>query len=807
MIQLRDYQQTLVEQTRAALRSGKRAPLIVAPTGAGKCLGRGTPVLMHDGTVRLVEDVRVGELLMGPDGGPRRVLSLATGREELFRVTPTKGDPYVVNRSHILSLRVTGNKGRTECAGRSYSPGEIANVTVSDYLGAPKTFRHCAKGWRTGVPFPSRATPDAVPPYILGLWLGDGTSSGTALTTRDPELAAEWNWHALRLGVDLREERQEGKCPMYHITTRKHGPGRGHRSNPFKAALHELGVLNNKHVPHIYKANSEGVRLEVLAGLMDSDGHRGDHGCFDYISVSEQLADDVCFLARSLGLAAYKKAAQKGCQTGVVGTYYRVCISGDIERIPCRLTRKQAPKRRQKKNVLNVGIEVESIGEGDYFGFEIDGDRLFLLGDFTVTHNTVLFCYIANGAQAKGRRVMILVHRSELMDQTSRALDAMGVPHGVIASGESMDQTQRVQLASIQTLARRLDRVVAPDILIVDECHHSAAKSWADVINAFPNAKVIGTSATPERLDGKGLGDIFDTLIRGPEVADLIDRGFLARPVYFVPPGIAAHEFHSRGGDFRREEVSAVMDRPKIIGDAAEHYAHICPGVPAIAFCASLQAAEHTAEAFRAAGFRADTIDGEMTKQSRRDRIASLGDGRLHVLVSVDLIGEGVDVPIVTAAILLRPTASLSLHLQQIGRVLRPVPGKERAIILDHCGNVLRHGLAEERREWSLSGYAEETEKKEKGAAGDRLMQCPKCFGVHLAGPTCTCCGYVYESQGRKIQQAAGELVQLGGDSLPTFGGAVSLSGKNFVQCPRPACRHVHAEGLDRCPKLSLIHI
>jgi superfamily II DNA or RNA helicase len=388
------------------------------------------------------------------------------------------------------------------------------------------------------------------------------------------------------------------------------------------------------------------------------------------------------------------------------------------------------------------------------------GKRSPLVVSPTGSGKTVLFAYIAQGAAAKGNGVVILVHRQELVDQTCRTLRDFGVDHGVIAAGRTPDRSLAVQVASVQTYVRRLDSF-KPALIIADEAHHATAGSWRKVIGCHSQARVLGVTATPQRLDGRGLKDVFDDLIRGPEVADLIEGGHLAPPVYFAPPIVADLSHISiRGGDFAQEELAAEMDKPMITGDAVEHYLRICPGAPAVAFCCSIRHAQHVADQFNAAGRKAATIDGTMARENRREVVQALSDGRLDVLTSCNIINEGFDLPRVVAAILMRPTKSLGLHLQQIGRVLRPAPGKAKAIILDHVGNLSRHGFAEDVRDWTLEGR-----KKKKRKAGDeeeiQQRQCGECYCCHPPAPACPECGFEYPRKEREIEQAEGELVEV----------------------------------------------
>lgn len=363
--------------------------LLCGATSTGKCLGKGTPVLMYDGTVKPVEQVVVGDLLMGPDSTPRRVLSLARGREEMYRVTPAKGDSYVVNKSHILSLKVTGlsrtrhGKPRNTVApdGRKYGTHDVVDISVEDYLNASKTFRYVTKGWRVGVEFAPQM-PLPVDPYFVGLWVGDGVAKSTAITTTDNELVEYLYRYAASVGVRVSQYVYGDKCPAYGLVTEGRNP------NPLLDAMRSLGLaIGDKFIPQQYLVASRDDRLQLLAGLLDSDGHLTCN-CYDYISEYYEVSNSVVFLARSLGFAAYCSRVQKSAQNGAVGTYYRVSISGDTHLIPVKIRRKKATKRKKNKNVLVTGITIDSIGEGDYFGFQIDGDKRFLLGDFTVTHNT-----------------------------------------------------------------------------------------------------------------------------------------------------------------------------------------------------------------------------------------------------------------------------------------------------------------------------------------------------------------------------------------------------------------------------------
>jgi DNA repair protein RadD len=377
----------------------------------------------------------------------------------------------------------------------------------------------------------------------------------------------------------------------------------------------------------------------------------------------------------------------------------------------------------------------------------------------TGSGKTALFCYLAHRAELAGSATIILVHRRELITQTSATLTRFGVSHGIIQPGVAPDPGKLVQLAMVQTAARRLDRLGNTRLIICDEAHHFPAGQYRAVIKALPAAKVIGFTATPLRLDGKGLGDYFDEIIPGPSVEWLMQNGHLCRPRYFAPPmGADMKGVKKRGGDYAADQLAEAMTSARITGDAVGHYQRLTPGTRAVAFCVNIRHAEHVAGMFNAAGIPAGIIKGDMTTDARRGIVADLAEGRVRVMVSVDVVSEGFDLPSVETAILLRPTQSLGLYLQQIGRILRPAPGKT-ATILDHAGNISKHGLAEDEREWSLEGQ----DKKKKPAEASTHRQCAGCYAMYPRLLTaCPECGWTPPPpEPKEFEHSDEELVEI----------------------------------------------
>lgn len=372
---------------------------------------------------------------------------------------------------------------------------------------------------------------------------------------------------------------------------------------------------------------------------------------------------------------------------------------------------------------------------------------------------TVIMAWMAAQTAVQGHPVLFAVHRQELIEQSSRTFSALGVQHGIIAPG-CPNTDERIQIGSIFTIARRLGKIQPPGVIILDEAHHATANTWRKLIQAFPNAFVIGLTATPARMGGEGLGDIFESLVLGPTVKQLIEWRNLAPFQYYAPPVKAdLSGLRVRYGDYVQSEVALRMDRSEIIGDAIEQYKKLADGKRAICYCVGRAHSEHTAEMFRAAGIPAMHIDGETPDAVRKAAIEQFRAGEIRVLCNVDLISEGFDVPAMEAVILLRPTQSLTLYIQQSMRPMRPDadnPGKV-AVIIDHVGNVYRHGLPDEDRVWSLDGKKKQSQPREIS-----LRQCPKCYAAHRPAPVCPLCGYRYMPEDRSEPiKREGELVKI----------------------------------------------
>lgn len=400
---------------------------------------------------------------------------------------------------------------------------------------------------------------------------------------------------------------------------------------------------------------------------------------------------------------------------------------------------------------------------------------------------TYTFSYIADSAALAAKNVpvneyiFIIVHRKELLLQASASLRNLGVDHGLISPHFTPQPHKRIQVASIDTLLIRIKkRPMKARMLIFDESHHVVSgNKWGRLFEELGKPPTLGVTATPVRTDGKGLGEhaggIFKSMVLGPSIAELIERKMLLNPVVYTSleqPDLTGLK-KDKDGDYSRKELAERVDKPKITGSALEQYKKVCPGARAIVFCASIAHAKHVMAEFNAAGFRFALLVGEPEmKDSERTAVnKALRSGELDGACTVDLVSEGYDLPDLECCIMLRPTASESLFIQQVGRIMRPSEGKTTCYLLDHVGNVgkvvdgefkRKHGLPNEVREWTLDGRVKKKGKKK--AADEKTLdvsQCPKCYIVHEPAPVCPKCGHVYEVKVRNLEQVDGELIKV----------------------------------------------
>ena len=383
------------------------------------------------------------------------------------------------------------------------------------------------------------------------------------------------------------------------------------------------------------------------------------------------------------------------------------------------------------------------------------GHRAVLLTSPVASGKTMMFSQIASGAHAKQKCVLILAHRRELIYQIGRALTAWEIPYGKLLGGDKYIPRQSIVVASVQTALKRIPKLKVPDLIIADECHRVTSNTaFGKIIKAFPQARVLGVSASPQRTDNTPMSDIFNILVHGPSVAQLVEEGWLPPPEVYAPVSPDLSGVHTRMGDYVTSELEKAM-KPTITGHAVRHYQKIAPGKRAIVFCCSVVHAKNIAQDFNAAGYNAMHIDGDMYDSLRDAILADFEKGKIQILTTVDIANEGLDIPGIEVGILLRPTQSVVIHVQQCGRAMRAAHGKEKAIIIDAAGNCFRHGLPDEDRAWSLDGVAE---RKKAGDKPPSVRTCARCFCAHRPSPVCPKCGFVYPIASREVEQVDGDL-------------------------------------------------
>ena len=357
-------------------------------------------------------------------------------------------------------------------------------------------------------------------------------------------------------------------------------------------------------------------------------------------------------------------------------------------------------------------------------------------------------------ARMSDKRILIIAHRKELVQQIS---DRLSVEHGLVVSGEVADYSKRILVGTVQTVVKRLNHINV-DLIIVDEAHHAVAGSWQKIIDALPKAYVLGVTATPCRLDGKGLAHAFDTIVEGAKISDLINQGYLCNAKVYA----SKHELtkiRTVAGDYHKGDLEEHYLKSKITGDIVNTYRKYADHKQTIVFCVSIKHADITHSLFRVMGYKSAVLHSKMKKHERDIVIEQFRNKEITLLISVDIISEGFDVPSCECIILLRPTKSLSLYMQQVGRGLRTYEGKEKAIILDHAGNVFKFGMPHEDREWELT-Y--DKVKAARASAPTTIKQCEECYAViNKDEKVCPECGYEIEKKERELAQVEGELVEI----------------------------------------------
>lgn len=750
-MELRPYQKEAVDALHDWFCSGKEKPCVVFPTG---CHAAGTEILMYDGSVKKVEDVVVGDIIMGDDNTPRFVLNLARGSEMMYKITPNSGEPFVVNENHILSLKAT-NEGKKWAS--SYKGDEYELIKVKDYINKTKYYKHIMKLYRkNGVELTKKLLP--LDPYFVGLCLGDGHLKNTlTITTEDDIIIQYCQDFAIGYGCSTYINYKKNSNTV-SVCFRYKGANRWGIKNPIVQSLKDIGIWGHlsdtKFIPNEYKTSSFEDRLQILAGLIDTDGHLSRGTTFEYISKSERLAKDVQFISRSLGLRANFRPCNKKCQTGAGGIYYRVFITGDINIVPTKLVRKKGNKRKQKKSPLKTGFKIESCGIDNFYGFELSGNHLYLTSDFIVHHNTgkslLQAAFIQSVLQEHDHvRVICVTHSKELVKQNYDEMLSIwpDCPAGIWSAGLRRKENKQIIFAGIQSIYSSSEKIGAADIIIVDECHRLSKKSGAmyntffdSMVELNASTQIMGMTATPYRMDlGNIVPDILDGFCYEYPIWQAIKDGYLCNVISApVKTKLTTEGVHLLGGEFKPSELEAAVNvDSKTRAAVAEIIEFGADRKSWLVFASGNSHAKAITDVLIQSGVNAACVTHETPQEERDALIAAHKSGELKCLVNNMILTTGYNNPMVDMIACLRPTKSESLWVQIVGRGMRLFNEKPNCLLLDFGMNLSRHGPIDKIKG---TGY----ESSGNGEAPHKV--CPKCYeAVHIAALECPNCGCIFE--------------------------------------------------------------
>jgi DNA repair protein RadD len=379
---------------------------------------------------------------------------------------------------------------------------------------------------------------------------------------------------------------------------------------------------------------------------------------------------------------------------------------------------------------------------------------------------TVVAAAIVERAVQTGKRVLMLTHRREILKQTSFKIP---FEHGLIQAGLNIDLSYPIQIASVQTLwarCMRTEKVPLPaaHVIIIDEAHHIAARTWRLILEAYPNARRVGLTATPCRSDGRGLGNYFDLIIEGPQIPELIKLKHLVPTIYYAPADPDLKGVETRQGDYAINQLADRMNRDDLVGDIVSNWHKFGQRRKTVVFCVDVAHSIHIKDEFVKSGVHAEHVDGTTPKIERDAVLARLASGETEVVANCMVLTEGFDLPAISCIVLARPTKQIGLFRQMAGRGLRPAPGKTNLILIDHSGAVYRHGLLEDPIEWTLNitKRAENpTHETRSQMEISRLVECSQCGALRKGGEACRHCGFLPKRRPDAIIFRQGELVRI----------------------------------------------
>lgn len=704
--QLRDYQQEASDKAIGFFNDDdNRNGIIIAPTG---CHAKGQEILMYDGSLKKVEDIRVGDTLMGDGSTPRKVLSLARGRDKMYKVIPYRGKPFIVNERHILSLKKKG---------RGILMGDYVEMPLGSYLKRSDAFKRAYRLYKPDkVVFPSEGG-KMVEPYFLGLFLGDGCSvSGTKITTMHKEVRDYIYEFADKYGFKIHEDsRGNGKACSYYFAHHE-------KFNPLRRWLASLELCESrsgdKFIPLEYKTASYNDRLLLLAGLVDTDCFYSGT-CYEYTTKSKRLAEDVAFLCRSLGFMC-----NIGALKWVKGNpYYRMRIVGDLDKIPNRVAKRKGGKKG-RCDIYTTGFDVEYIGEDEYYGFTLDGNHLYLDGQFFVHHNCGKSLIIADVASKLDEPLLVFQPSKEILEQNHEKLKSYNIDASIYSASCGKKEVGKITLATIGSVKNNPELFDSFKYIMVDEAHLANPEEgmYKDFFSRTKR-KILGLTATPYRLSGFRIkrkndygyfdyenkavleflttmkGKLFERVVCNIPSKRLIERGYLCKPRYFNLKVMdnSLLKKNTQGTNFSEESVRRAMESinfKQCLVNIVERLQHPKSGIKRngiIVFASFIEECEYVASMLP----NCAVVTGSTPKKERKRILEEFKSGNIEVVLNVGVLVTGFDYPALDTVVLASPTMSLARYYQEIGRVVRPFEGKE-AWVVDMVSNFDTFGKVED---------------------------------------------------------------------------------------------------------------
>lgn len=710
--ELRPYQKEAVDAGLKFLTGRSKKPgIIVSPCG---CHAKGYGILMYDGTIKKVEDIVVGDRVMGDDGTPRTVLELHNGIDDMYEIRPLKGKPFIVNKGHIMSMYRLKDK-------RKDGPS-IEEASIGEYIKFAPYHKTILKLRRpNGFDFEESKKNMPLDPYFLGLCLGDGSiTSSLSITTQRQEIVEYLYSFVKQYNMYIRVAEKKGtnnKSKSYFLSK---GCGRG--GNPIINAIKDIGLYNrksgDKFIPIQYLTSNKENRYKLLAGFLDTDAYYNKSGKgYEYCSKSETMMKQFVLLCRSLGLLC----SGYSCKLVDGVKYYRTGIYGNLENIPVRVGIRKGANRIINKNPYVVGFKVEYVGKGEYYGFTTDGNHLYLDEQCFIHHNSGKSLIISKIAHEINRPTLVLQPSKEILEQNYAKAVSFGSKPTIYSASCGVKELSAMTYATLKSIKKDVARLkdIGIDTLLVDECHSGYSpeegSEFMEFMNGFPEAKVLGFTATPCRLrtyssmlEGnysklnmltKDEHNFFKKIVHVTQIQELTSQGFWC-PLKYERWSFdeSALMLNSTGAEYTNESIKESIVRNGLNNSIYKRLLQLMNERKAILVCMdSIESCNRISEFMNAKmGAITGVVTSLTTKKKREQIISDFKEGKLKVVFNYSTLATGFDFPELDCVMFGRPTFSYSMYYQVLGRCVRIHPDKKEALIVDCCDNMRRFGRIED---------------------------------------------------------------------------------------------------------------